>query len=158
MITRSWFCLNKHCKREFTVATEGEAHPPCVYCGGLHVRWVPKPVAIKSAATQKVDKTVADTLKYMSNNTFNSPRMGERMAPRVNPTPGGNTHRFAPAAGWAADVPVDNSGTPMTSCGTVDVSKIALPPARKPDPGFRHKLGDPKGRIEAAHRPPRGGT
>jgi hypothetical protein len=95
MINRTLFCLNKHCRHEFTMATQGEAHPPCPRCGNLHVRWVPKPVAIRSQATQKIDATVAE---LVGQKNMNSPRMGERMQPRINPTVvPGRTQRFAPA-------------------------------------------------------------
>jgi hypothetical protein len=111
VINRTWFCLNKWCRHEFTVADQD--HPPCVRCGGLHVRWVPKPIAIKSEATKKADRSVADLQQQYGDKNFNSPRMGERMAPKVNPTPvPGRTMKFAApnVQGWAVDLPLDPNG------------------------------------------------
>jgi hypothetical protein len=158
MINRTWFCLNRYCKHEFTMADAD--HPPCPRCGGLHVRWVPKPIAIKSAATQKADRTVADMQKQYGDQNFNSPRMHERMQPRVNPVAvPGKTQRFAPAAavpGFALDVPVGPSGTiEQAYCGPTGVTaKVSASVGQRTQTtrvgGKGLGVG---GRFEAVHRP-----
>jgi hypothetical protein len=161
MVVRSWFCLNKFCRHEFTVADAD--HPPCPRCGGLHVRWVPKPVAIKSEATKKADATVAEMQKMYGDKNFQSPRMHERMAPKVNPTVvPGKTQRFAPASplpGFALDVPVGPSGTiEQAYCGPTGVTaKVsAAVGARAGDTRVGGRRLGVGGRFEASHRPPGG--
>lgn len=163
MINRTWFCLNRHCKHEFTLADTD--HPPCPRCGGIHVRWVPKPIAIRSAATTKADRTVTEMHAQLGDKNFNSPRMGERMAPKVNPTPvPGRTQKFAPVgapgAGWAVDMPLDQNGQMTGSyCGPTGVTaKVAHQVGTKVPVDKRAATATgavPK--YEATHRPP-GGT
>jgi hypothetical protein len=161
MVNRTWFCLNKWCRHEFTMADAD--HPPCPRCGGLHVRWVPKPVAIKSAATQKADATVAQMQQQYGDQNFNSPRRYERMAPQVNPTVvPGKTQRFAPASplpGFALDVPVGPSGAiEQAYCGPTGVTspvsaQIGARAGTTRVGGSRLGVG---GRFEGVHRPPGG--
>ncbi|HWS65698.1 MAG TPA: hypothetical protein VN325_23310 [Steroidobacteraceae bacterium] len=111
MIYRSWFCLNKHCKSEFTVADAD--HPPCPRCGGLHVRWLPKPFGIKSERTKQADKAVKEVIETYGDKNYVSPTRYERMEPRHNPIPiKGQTRKYvAPGMdGWAAEIPVDKNG------------------------------------------------
>lgn len=161
MIVKSWLCLNKWCVHEYTMADAD--HPPCPRCGGLHVRWVPKPVAIRSAATQKADRTVAQMQKQYGDKNFNSPRMHERMAPQVNPTvTPGKTQHFAPASplpGFALDVPVGPSGAiEQCYCGPTGVySKVSAPiGARAGITKVGGKGIGVGGKFEASHRPPGG--
>ena len=108
VIFRSWFCLNRHCRHEFTVADLD--HPPCPRCGGSKVRWLPRTVGVISAKTQAIDATVKETLQVIGDKNYTSPRMGERMAPPLNPMARGPTKKFAPAPGWAIDCPVGADG------------------------------------------------
>ena len=73
-ITRTFVCLNRNCQRENTTS---EDHPPCPACGGLRVKWVPKPFAISRVAAG-VDQTV----KEITNNDSLAGDLG--IAPMTN--------------------------------------------------------------------------
>ena len=158
MIYRTYFCLNRNCKHEFTVVDQD--HPPCPRCAGTKVQWLPRTTGVMSAKTASIDNTVKDLVKTYGDKNYSSPaRAGERAAPRVNPSPvAGQTRRFAPAAaaGWAVDVPIDrNGGYAGAYCGPAGVTakvshgvgvRTSLDP-RSPTP-----TGSvPK--IEGTHRP-----
>jgi hypothetical protein len=161
MVNRTWFCKNKWCRNEFTVADAD--HPPCPRCGNLHVSWVPKPVAIRSEATKKADATVKVMQQQYGDKNFNSPRMHERMAPKVNPTVvPGKTQHFAPASplpGFALDVPVGPSGAiEQCYCGPTGVySRVSAPiGARAGITKVGGKGIGVGGKFEGVHRPPGG--
>ena len=123
MIYRTWICLNRNCLRENTVADAD--HPPCPYCGGRRVKWLPKPVATRSAKTQQIDATVRELQQGHGNKNFNSPRRDERMEPRYNPPLGSHTTQITPAGmpGWTTTVPVNpQTGAVMTSCYNAPVT------------------------------------
>ncbi|HEX8809797.1 MAG TPA: hypothetical protein VF760_12470, partial [Xanthobacteraceae bacterium] len=69
MIFRTWICLNRNCLRENTVADAD--HPPCPYCGGARVKWLPKPVATMSTRTRNIDATVAELQQTRGNRNYN---------------------------------------------------------------------------------------
>lgn len=159
MIIKTWACLNRHCLHVFD-SSDGE-YPPCKRCGGLKVKWVPGRVNIKSERTKQADRDVRVISETYGDKNFSSPRRGEAVAPKINPiaTPG-KTMRYAPAGvqGWAADVPMDASGNPMTYCAPAGVTaKISPSIGQRATPsrvgGRRLGVG---GKFEAVHRPPGG--
>jgi len=119
VIRRTWACLNRHCIHEFT--TEGN-YPPCPQCGGIRVKWLPQPFAIKSEATRKVDATVAEVSKTLGEKNYRSPVRGESMAPKVAAAPPRGTMKVSPQPGWSLDVPTDRAGYPVSFCGPTGVS------------------------------------
>jgi hypothetical protein len=161
MIYRSWFCLNKHCRHEFTLADAD--HPPCPRCGCAHVKWLPKPFGIKSERTRQADLAVKEVIAASGDKNYNSPRMHERMEPRHNPVPiKGQTRKYvAPGMeGWAAEVPVDKNGHYFGSyCGTTGVTApVAVPQNTRA--GVSSRAPSSTGAvpiIEASHRPQPGG-
>jgi hypothetical protein len=121
MIIRSWFCLNKHCQNQW----DGEGdHPPCPRCGGIRVQWVPRPVAIRSEATKKIDGTVRQMTSVYGDKNYRSPRRDESMAPRASPVASGKTQRFTPSGhtNWAVDLPLDVNGQPVAICAPTGVT------------------------------------
>jgi hypothetical protein len=113
VIFRSWFCLNRHCRHEWTEADAD--HPPCPRCGGLRVKWIPGTTGIISGKTKAIDATAKDLIARNPqgvNINYQSPRRGERMMPKVNPVPTGRSRRWqAPGqAGWAIDLPETPNG------------------------------------------------
>jgi hypothetical protein len=157
MIYRTWFCLNKYCRSEFTVADAD--HPPCTRCGCLHVRWVPKPFGIKSERTKQADQAVKEVKEIYGDKNYNSPQRYERMEPRHNPIPvKGQTRKYAAPGmeGWATEVPVDKNGHYFSSyCGTTGVTApVSVPQnARIPVlPNSPTAIGSVP-QIQASHRP-----
>jgi hypothetical protein len=122
VIIRSWCCLNRHCVHQW----DGEGdHPPCPRCGGLRVKWIPRPVAFKSERTKEIDRTVSQLTATYGDKNYRSPRSRESMAPRINPVPvSGKTMRFTPTGmvGWSADLPIDQNGNPVPVCTTTGVT------------------------------------
>ena len=110
MIYRTWFCLNRYCKHEFTQADAD--HPPCPRCGGLHVKWIPGTTGVISSKTRAIDQTVKEMRGQYGDVNFASPRRHERMQPKANPTPTGRSRRWqAPGQnGWAIDLPETPNG------------------------------------------------
>ncbi len=157
MIIRSWICLNRHCVHEYDA--EGD-YPPCPRCGGLRVKWVPRPVAIRSEKTKAADASVRQLTDIYGDKNYRSPRRHEAMAPKVNPTTtAGKTMRFEPKgmAGWSADLPLDGAGNPVAICSPTGVTaKVSLSPGqlgtRVPESG--PSLGKHT-RFDASHRPPK---
>jgi hypothetical protein len=137
--------LNRHCVLEFTV--EGE-QPPCPRCGGTKVKWLPRPFAIRSEATRKVDATVAEVVAVQGDKNYASPVRGERMAPRVNPTLGAGL-TMTPSG-----IPVDRNGNPQFYCGTVPVTAATVASLPPPAPGktFKPPTVFSRTRYEGRHR------
>jgi hypothetical protein len=100
--------LNRNCQYEWTEVDSD--HPPCPRCAGAKVQWLPRTTGVISAKTASADATVKETVKALGDKNYNSPRMGERMAPRVNPAPRGPTKPFSPAPGWSINCPVGQDG------------------------------------------------
>lgn len=161
MVIRSWACLNRHCLNQW----DGEGdHPPCPKCGGLRVKWVPRPVAIRGERTKEIDRTVAQLTATYGDKNYRSPRSRESMAPKLNPTPtAGKSMTFAPKLppgmeGWRTEVPLDQSGRPVAICAPTGVT------APLPIKGLEAKVpqnqklaaATPATRVEASHRPPGG--
>ena len=155
MIYRTYFCLNRNCKHEFTVADLD--HPPCPRCGGEKVQWIPKTTGVISARTANVDATVKEALAFVGDKNYNSPRMGERMAPKLNPSIAGMaTKKFAAAPGWAIDCPVGKDGNiNQAYCAPAGVTaKVSHGVGTKSK--VRGDSPSPTGMIpkyEAVHRP-----
>jgi hypothetical protein len=156
MIIRTWFCLNRWCKTTF----DGEGdHPPCPRCGGIHVQWVPKPVAIRSEKTKQIDRTVAQLTGTYGDKDYRSPRRHERMAPPVNPTvTPGKTRRFEPVKGWAVELPLDQNGAPVGICAPTGVTAVqkAAVGARAPIDKRSATATGAVPKYEARHNPPGG--
>lgn len=159
MIIRSWACLNRHCINQFD--GEGE-FPPCPKCGGMRVKWVPRPVAIRSAKTTQIDRTVAQLTATYGDKDYRSPRRHESVAPKINPaTTPGKTRRFEPMTGWAVDLPLDAAGNPASICAPTGVT--AKLPIAADKLGTRTPLdkrsASPTGAVpiyEGRHNPPGG--
>lgn len=133
-------------------------HPPCPRCGCLHVKWIPRTTGVISGKTQNIDRTVKELVAQSGDKNYNSPRRGERAAPRLNPTvTPGRTMKFAPTdapgAGWALDIPTAN-GVPLTYCGPTGVT-AKVGNAMVGDGAARVKAtrAGPTPRYEARHRP-----
>lgn len=159
MIIRTWACLNRHCLNVFDGDTD---FPPCTACGGIRVKWVPRPVAILSEKTKQVDKTVAQLTATYGDKNYRSPRRHESTAPKLNPAVvPGKTRRFEPAgmAGWAADLPLDAAGNPVAICAPTGVTaKLPIAQTGQKVPMSKASPG-PTGstpRYEASYRPPGG--
>src|ERR1700752_3663062 len=125
MIYRTWYCLNKNCRHEFTGADAD--HRPCPRCTGVKVKWIPRTTGIMSGKTRAIDNTVADLRKVYGDKNYNSPQLGRRAEPKHNPDlVQGRTAKFAApgALGWATDIPIDpNTGKmPSSYCGTTGVT------------------------------------
>ncbi len=140
---------------------EGD-HPPCVRCGGIRVKWVPRAVAIRSERTKEIDRTVSQLTATYGDKNYRSPRRHESTAPKVNPvaTPG-KTRRFEPMTGWAVDLPLDAAGNPASICAPTGVT--AKLPIAADKLGTRtpvdKRSASPTGAVphyEAVHRPPGG--
>jgi hypothetical protein len=140
MIYRTWICLNRYCLHENTVADV--EYPPCPRCGGAKVKWIPKAVNIKSERTQNIDADVKQLRDVYGDKNYQSPRRGERMAPKLNPSvnPARTMPFTAPGhPGWAANLPVDpQTGAPLPYCTTTNVTAPL-----KAEVGRGH-AGDPK--------------
>jgi hypothetical protein len=140
MIYRTWFCLNRHCKYEFTMADAD--HPPCPRCGGLHVKWIPGTTGIISGKTRAIDATVKDLQARNPQGVdinYQSPRRGERMMPRINPVTNGRSRKWSPQAGWNIDLP-------ETPNGQLYNQSICSPA------GITAKLSTPVGTAHGAHK------
>ena len=161
MIIRSWACCNRHCLHQW----DGEGdHPPCPRCGGLRVKWVPRPVAIRGERTKEIDKTIAQLTSTYGDKNYRSPRRYESTAPKVNPTATpGKTMTFEPKGmtGWKAEVPLDRNGAPVAMCaptGVVSPLSISKDKLGVRVPVDKRSATD-TGAIpayQARHRPPGG--
>jgi hypothetical protein len=123
VIVRSWACLNRHCVNVFDMADAD--FPPCPRCGGLRVKWVPRPIAIKSEKTKQIDRTVTQLTETYGDKNYRSPRKHEATAPKVNPTvTPGKSMTFSPAGmpGWKTEVPLDAKGAPAAICAPTGVT------------------------------------
>jgi hypothetical protein len=105
MIYRSYCCLNRRCAHEYTSTDD---HPPCPRCGGLRVKWLPKPFSIASGRTADIDATVAGLVEQAGITNYNTPVRGQPVMQRTGPTgaPVDNL-QFAPKAmpGWGVNLP-----------------------------------------------------
>lgn len=158
-VTRTYECLNRHCRRQFNSTAN---HPPCPRCRGIHVKWVPGTFAILAKAPA-VDRTVRDLAETQDVKNFRSPKRGRGVAlPRAPvPASSGRTMPFTPtgASGWTAQVPVDAKGAPIAACVPTNVT-APLPIGKM---GQIDKVqekngnfGEPVPLVQARHRP-RGG-
>lgn len=150
MIYRTWICLNRYCLRENTVADAD--HPPCPYCGGLRVKWVPKPVATMSQRTRNIDATVREIIATNGDKNWNSPVRDGRAAPKVNPSLGSHTTQFSPAGmlGWTGTVPVDpKTGAPLAACVNTSVTAPLSAPIGRAHTGSQRLKPVPS--VEARH-------
>lgn len=107
MIYKTWFCLNRNCRHEFTVADV--ENPPCPRCTGTRVQWIPRTTGVISSRTRNIDNTVKELRQAYGDKNYRSPVAGEAVNPKPNivPVPG-RTRRFAPAGGpgWGVDLPM----------------------------------------------------
>ena len=154
MIYRSWICLNRNCLHQWTEVDSD--HPPCPRCAGSKVQWVPKTTGVISQKTQSIDATVKETVKAIGDKNYASPKMGQRMAPKINPTPTSHTKKFAPAPGWSIDCPVGADGNiNQAFCAPAGITaKVSHGIGRKSQ--VRADSPSPTGMIpkyEAVHRP-----
>lgn len=135
MIYRTFFCLNKHCRHEFTVTDN--MYPPCPRCSGLKTKWIPKTTGVISGKTRQADADVRGLQRIYGEKNYKSPSMGQRMEPRHNPEliPGQTQRYGAPGfAGWSTEIPIDpQTGVmPRSYCGTTGVTaKLASPVGNK---------------------------
>ena len=154
VVVKSWACLNRYCLAVFD-SSAGD-FPPCIHCGGLKVKWVPRPVAVRSERTTNIDKTVGELQATYGDKDYRSPVRGQPMAPRANGAVGNRSQRYTPAGmpGWAADVPLDASGNFVAHCAPTGVTARISP--KLDQRASAGKLGPPRPKFEAAFRPPGG--
>jgi hypothetical protein len=164
VIRKTWACLNRHCLHTFT--SDAGDFPPCVRCGGIKVKWVPMPFAVRSQRTQDIDRTVSELKHTYGDKNYRTPVRGEPTAPRVNHAAGSRSQRYTPPgmAGWSADIPLDAAGNFTAHCAPTGVTaKVSVSQGQR---ASASRVTDPKtGRartlgvgsmIEASHRPPGG--
>lgn len=109
MITRSFFCLNRHCRHSFD-AVDDEA-PACPRCTGARTQWVPKTTGTISGKTRQTDRDMRDLTASYGMTNYNSPRHGERAMPQVQPTAvKGRTRKWEPMPGWSVNLPENAQG------------------------------------------------
>lgn len=153
MITKTWACLNRHCLQVFN-SSAGD-FPPCIRCGGLKVKWVPRPFAVRSERTNNIDATVREVQATYGDKSYRSPLRGETMAPRVNQPAGSRSQRFTPAGnpGWAADVPLDANGNFTAHCAPTGVTaKVSSPIGQRAKVNPALPSLSSRTRIEATHK------
>lgn len=147
MITRSYTCLNRNCLNEFDST---EDHPPCPNCGGLRVKWLPRPVAIGRVAGS-IDKDVRALADTYGMADINSPQR-DRAATVTRAQPTGPVLPFQASQGWNMSLPAACLARNGASyCEPVNYG--ALPPLQQKVPGPQWKPNLPRPVIEYAHRP-----
>lgn len=155
MIIKTWACLNRYCQKVFD-SSAGD-FPPCPLCGGLKVKWVPKPVAVRSERTKTIDRDVAALKDIYGDKNYRTPRRGESVAPRANGAVGDRSQRYAPVSGWGVDVPLDGNGNFVPHCAPTGVTaRVSVSQGQRASPA---QIGNRSlgvgGRVEARHLPGR---
>jgi hypothetical protein len=100
-MSRSFSCLNRRCRYEFTTDAD---HPPCPRCRGLRVQWVPKSFGINTARTASIDKTARDLASDFGLTNFRTPEAG-RAAVALPASTGQTAGTFEPQPGWKINIP-----------------------------------------------------
>ena len=164
MIYRTWFCLNRHCRHEYTVADVD--NPPCPRCGEVRVRWIPGTTGVISSKTRAIDRTVAELKQTYGDQNYRSPVRGERAAPPTMPAlVKGRTRRFAPAGGggWSTELPTTADGRLYDGafCGPSGVTaklarQVGSAAAKVPVDKRAATVTGAIPKFEAVHRPPGG--
>jgi hypothetical protein len=114
MVTRTWACLNRHCQSQFDHEAD---FPPCPRCGGIRVKWLPRPFGILSTGTRQADQTAKSLADDFQLTDFRSPATG-----RNNSLPHGAPAAAQNAVSWAApgmhgwNLPADAQGRVLSAC------------------------------------------
>lgn len=126
-VYRTFGCLNRNCRHEFTTDNE---YPSCPACGALKVKWVPKGFAILKKSVG-YDKTIKSLTDRAGMTNMNEPRAGQRAKGRPDiPTP--VSYADATVGGVKGKIGLDAAGRPMPSCepnGMTD--KVTVKPGQK---------------------------
>src|SRR5262249_39389150 len=140
------------CLAEFD--SDGD-HPPCPNCGGLRVKWLPRPVAIGKVAGG-IDRDVRELADTYGMSDIRSPqrdRAAVVTAPSVGQPAAGLP--FQPTQGWGMNLPAQAlMGNGSSVCSPVKFG--ALPPASQKVTGPQWKPREPTPVLEASHRPEEG--
>jgi len=155
VIVKTWACLNRNCLKVYD-STAGE-FPPCPRCGMIRVKWVPRPVAIKSERTKQIDATVKELKETYGYKNYRSPVRGQAAAATTNRPAGSRAQRFVPKGyeGWGADVPLDANGNFTAHCAPTGVTaKLKVEQGQR---ASTTRVGDRTigvgGNVEYSHRP-----
>lgn len=160
MIIRTYGCLNRQCRNEWTA--DGD-HPPCPRCGSLKVKWIPGGFAImkKSVGYDKTIRTLTDRAG-MTN--MNDPQAGQRSAPRVA-APAAAQFQDISVGGFKGRVGLDKNGSPVPTClpnGMTDTVAVPLGgkfsegrvsvPVKQGDRVVQAALRGPTPKVVARHK------
>jgi hypothetical protein len=160
MIIRTWGCLNRRCRNEWTA--DGD-HPPCPKCGALKVKWIPGGfhVAKKSPG---YDKTIRSITERAGMTNMNDPAAGERAAPRPKVAAAAKFQDIT-VGGYGGKVGLDAAGRPVPTCmpnGMSDTMTIATGgkfrdggvavPVRQGDRLVNAPLRGPTPKVVARHK------
>lgn len=124
MIIRTWGCLNRRCRNEWTA--DGD-HPPCPKCGGLKVKWIPGGFAI-AKKSPGYDKTIRTLTDRAGMTDMNEPRAGERAKPKPV-IPNAAKFQDVTVGGFSGKVGLDKNGAPVPTClpnGMTDTMSVPL--------------------------------
>lgn len=161
MILRTWGCLNRNCRHEWT--GEGD-HPPCPACGSLKVKWIPNGFAILKKAPG-YDKTIRSLTDRAGMTNMNDPRPGERAKPRPA-IPSAAKFQDITVGGYGGKVGLDANGKPVPTClpngmsdrvsvqtgGKFSDGAVSVP-VRQGDRVVQAPLRGPTPRVVAKHTP-----
>jgi len=111
MIIRTWACLNRNCRNEWTA--DGD-HPKCPKCGALKVKWVPGGFAIMKKSPG-YDKTIRSLTDHAGMTNMSDPVAGERSAPKVT-VPKAARFEDIKVAGVSGKVGIASDGSPVPTC------------------------------------------
>lgn len=161
MIIRTWGCLNRNCRNEWT--GEGD-HPPCPKCGALKVKWIPGGFAIVKKSPG-YDKTIRQLTDRQGLTNINDPRAGERAAPRAA-VPTAAKFEDVSVGGFKGKVGLDAKGKPVPTClpnGMSDKMTISTGgrftdgavsvPVKQGDRIVQARLSGPTPKVVAKHTP-----
>lgn len=122
MVWRTYSCLNRHCRFEFNA--EGD-HPPCSRCGGLRVKWVPRPVNIGRGVAARVDRDVNALVVQAGMTDYRSPKYAGDKVAISEPAPAQDGMRqFKPQGGmgWSLNIPEQAYMNNRAYCGPTGVT------------------------------------
>jgi hypothetical protein len=160
LIVRTYACLNRNCRHEFDWqhhdGATGGAFPACPRCRGLRTQWIPKPVALRSAATSTTDAISRQLAADFGLTNFASPEPGR---PAVRTPASGGKNTFEPSPGWKIDLPDSAlTGSGHAICAPTGVTaKVKVDPnagaLKENDPNMGMAALRRATTIAGAHRP-----
>jgi hypothetical protein len=155
MIIRTYSCLNRRCQGQFD--SEGD-HPPCPYCRGLRVQWVPRGFGIKSDRTTQIDKTSRELAADFGLTNMRSPQAGQAAIGTPRSENFKTRNVFEPQPGWRITLPDSAlTGTGHAVCAPTGVTaKVKVDPNGGPlkesNPQMSMARMRAATRIEGSHR------